>query len=238
MSHPVHALHEGALDDIDGTRVLQQGLAEVFLQMVRHPFLQGRDETRLHVLCASSGSLSLLRRTMCRAFLGSRLLLQELLGQGYECLTGLLGRMQHDLLDDLELVLRYVAVHHLGRRIHDGEVHSMPACMIEEYRVHGLADIVVATEREGEVAHPTAHVGSGQVFLDPPHGTYEVCRIRIMLRHTCGHGQHVGVEDDVGGKESHLLDQQAIGTLAHGNATLEGCGLSFLVEGYDDHCRS
>ena len=56
-----------------------------------------------------------------------------------------------------------------------------------------------------------------------------------MLLHTGGHRQHIGVEDDVRRTETHLVDQQAIGPLADGNAAFVGIGLSLLVESHHHH---
>ena len=56
----------------------------------------------------------------------------------------------------------------------------------------------------------------------------------VMLRHSRGDREDVGVEDNVFGRESCLLCQETIGTLADGNAAFVGGGLPFLIEGHDD----
>ena len=56
-----------------------------------------------------------------------------------------------------------------------------------------------------------------------------------MLLDAGGHGEDVGVEDDVLGREVQLVHQDAIGALADLDLTLEAVGLALLVEGHHDH---
>ena len=56
--------------------------------------------------------------------------------------------------------------------------------MIEENRVHGLADGVVATEGKRQVTDTAAGLGIRQVFLDPSDSTDEVAPIIGMLADT------------------------------------------------------
>ena len=55
-----------------------------------------------------------------------------------------------------------------------------------------------------------------------------------MLLHARGHGEDVGVEDDVFGREADLVDQDAVGALADADLLGERGGLALLVEGHDD----
>ena len=54
-----------------------------------------------------------------------------------------------------------------------------------------------------------------------------------MLLDARGDGEDVGVEDDVLGREAHLIDQHAVGALADLDLAREGVGLALLVEGHD-----
>ena len=98
--------------------------------------------------------------------------------------------------------------------------------------MHGLAQVVVATEGERQVADAAADVGTGQMRAYPARGTYEVERIAVVLLHARTDGQYVGVEDDVLWSHAHLLGQQPVGARGYLNATLVGGGLSLLVEAH------
>ena len=106
--------------------------------------------------------------------------------------------------------------------------------MVEEHGVHGFAEVVVASERKAEVADATADVCAGQMFLDPRRGTDEVKRIAVMLGHTCGDGQDIGVEDDVFRGEGDLFREQAVSALTDSDAALIAGGLPLLIEGHHD----
>ena len=67
--------------------------------------------------------------------------------------------------------------------------------MVEEHGVHSLAQIIVATEGKGEVAHTTTHMSSRQVGAYPLRSADEVDSIAIMCLDTCSYGQDIGVED-------------------------------------------
>jgi hypothetical protein len=47
-----------------------------------------------------------------------------------------------------------------------------------------------------------------------------------------GHGEDVGVEDDVLGREAHFIDQDAVGALADLDLARKGVGLAFFVKGH------
>jgi hypothetical protein len=60
----------------------------------------------------------------------------------------------------------------------------------------------------------------------------EVDGVVVVLLDAGGDGEDVGVEDDVLGREVHLVDQDAVGALADLDLALEGVGLALLVEGH------
>ena len=63
--------------------------------------------------------------------------------------------------------------------------------------MHGLADIVVATEREREVADTTTDVSTWQFFPNPLGSSDEVGSIGVVFLHTGCYSQNVGVENDI-----------------------------------------
>ena len=54
----------------------------------------------------------------------------------------------------------------------------------------------------------------GQVLLDPAHRLDEVHPVVVVLLDAGGHREDVGVEDDVLGREAHLLGEDAVGPAA------------------------
>ena len=108
--------------------------------------------------------------------------------------------------------------------------------MIEEYCVHRLTDIVIASERETQVADSSADMSTRQMLLDPARRTDEVCSIAVVLLHTCGHSQHIGVEDDIKRIHTHLFRKQFVGSLCDLNSALIACSLSLFVETHHDDC--
>ena len=69
--------------------------------------------------------------------------------------------------------------------------------MVEEYRVHGLANLVVATEAERQVADTTAGLGIRQMLLDPAYSLNKVYTVSLVFFQSCSYRQNVHVEDDV-----------------------------------------
>ena len=109
--------------------------------------------------------------------------------------------------------------------------------MVQKHGVDGLAHRVVTAETEGDVADAARDLGAGQVLLDPARGLDEVHGIVVVLFDAGGDGEDVGVEDDVLGRETDLLNQQAIGARANVDLALIGVGLALLVKGHDHRGR-
>ena len=156
------------------------------------------------------------------------------LGKGNEPLGGTVVTVQDDVLDGLQQGGVDVVVDLQHRWVDDGHVQAGADGMVEERGVHGLADLVVATEGKRQVAHAAAGLGQGQVLLDPGHGADEVDGVGLVLLQACAHGEDVHVEDDVLRWEADG-GQQLIGSLGDGRLALEGGGLSRFVEGHDHH---
>ena len=120
---------------------------------------------------------------------------------------------QHVL--DQHLQLRVDLFVHLEHaRVHDAHVHAGRDGVIQKRGVHGLANLVVAAKAEGDVGDAAAHLGVRQVGLDPTGGVDKVNRVVVVLLHARGHGEDVGIEDDVFRGKANLIDQNPVGTLA------------------------
>jgi hypothetical protein len=77
------------------------------------------------------------------------------------------------------------------------------------------------------------HSGAGA--LDLPRRLDEVDGVARVLLDPGRHGEDVRVEDDVLGREAHLLGQDAVGPLADGDLAVLAVRLALLVEGHDHH---
>jgi hypothetical protein len=132
-----------------------------------------------------------------------------------------------DLLVDLE---------HAG--VDDAHVHAGGDGVIEKRGVHGLAHLVVAAEAERDVRDAAAHLGVRQVGLDPARGVDEVDGVVVVLLHAGGDGEDVGIEDDVFGRKTDFVDEDAVGALADADLVFVGRGLALFVEGHHHHGRA
>ena len=233
FAHLVHARHERSLYYVHRLRIRSERLLQVGIHIVCHAFHESRRQALSHISLAplrfgSRSCSSALSRSVLQRFLLQLYLLCEL----HKTLRGVGATIEHHVLKNLELVCRNVAVRHLRSRIDDAEVHALANGVIEEHGVHRLAYVVVAAEREREVAHTAADMRSGQVGANPLRSAYEVERIVVMLAHAGSYGKHVRVEDDVERVHTHLLREQAVSTLGYLDASLVCGSLSFLVEAH------
>ena len=110
--------------------------------------------------------------------------------------------------------------------------------MVEKSRVHGFPHDMIAAEREGDIAHPSADLAVGEIGLDPAGGLNEIDRVVVVLLHARRHGQDVGVKNNVLRLEADVLRQDPIGPCADLDLAFQRIGLPRLVEGHDDHRRA
>ena len=122
--------------------------------------------------------------------------------------------------------------------IDDAHVHAGLDGVVEEHRVHGLADRLVAAEREGQVRHAARDVDAGHPGRDLARGLDEGKAVTVMLLDAGGDGEDVGVEDDVLRLEPGLFGQELEGATGNLDLALPGVGLAVLVEGHDDDGRT
>ena len=110
--------------------------------------------------------------------------------------------------------------------------------MVQEHGIHGLAYIVVASERKRQVAYTAAYMHMRQVLANPFYRTYEIQGITVVLRHTGSYRKDVGVENNILGRESGLFGKEFVCPAAYLYFTLIGNGLSYLVESHYNHSRA
>ena len=217
---------------------ISQGFLQVIFQVLPIAFHQ-----RLRKSVFNTPLASVLRSCGRRAFRSTsffpcQLLSQNLSGKLNQVFRCTLATIQHHVLNHLKLFCRNICVSNFGRGVYDTEVHTHLNGVIQEYGVHSLADIVVSSERETKVAHTSAHVCSRQIVVNPFCSADKVECISIVLLHTCGNSQHIGVKNYVEWVHSHLFCQYLIRTLSYLYASLVGCGLSFFVKAHHHYSSS
>ncbi len=225
VAHGVHAVHEGPFDHLDGALELLTGLFGVLL----HVGVDALDERVGEPLCHREGAPLVLvgghGRTLGAGVVG---------GDLEQPVGGVGAAVQHHVLHRLAQILGQFVIDRQLRGVDDTHVHAGMDGVVEEHRVDGLAHRVVAAEREGDVGDAAGNEGVRQVRLDPAGGLDEVHRVVVVLLDAGGDGEDVGIEDDVFGREAHLLGEDPVGALADRLLARQGVGLPLLVEGHDD----
>ena len=224
VAHRLHATHQRAFDDLQAGGIVLPGILDVLLHMVGHALHQGMREPFLDVEAPPGVGL---RRV-------GRIPLLDRLGIFDEPVGGVGAAIEEHVLDPLQKVLVDILIDRQLARVDDPHVHAGLDGVVEERRVHRLADRLVAAEGEGDVADPPRHLHQRHRLLDPPRCLDEVQRIAVMFLDAGGHREDVGIEDDVFGRETGLFREQVVGPLADRHATFDVGGLPLLVEGHDD----
>ena len=190
--------------------------------------------TRAWVIRSSTGSA----RHSSSADLCCRAGRVEPLGDLEQPLGGVGAPVEHDVLDPLAQLGVDLVVDDERAGVDDAHVDARADRVVEEHRVDRLAHRVVAAEREGHVGDAAGDQRAGQVLLDPAGRLDEVDAVARVLLDAGRHGEDVGVEDDVLGREADLLGEDLVGRAADLRPTLQAVGLALLVEGHDDGGRA
>ena len=160
-----HAVHERATDDIHCAAILCNSLIKVLGKVIAHTLHKSHFQALFERgLAPCLGS--------CR--LHARSLFLEFGSKRYEAFRGIGITIEHNIFHDCTKFRWDIFVLHRCLRIHDTHVHSRRYGMIEKHRMQRLAHIVVATEREGEVAHSATDMRTGKILLYPCTRTDEV----------------------------------------------------------------
>ena len=218
-----HAVHEGAFDDGEGFDVFGEGFLGVFGDELVDAPQEGVFEAFLHGGFAPGKVFFQLLAALAFEFLGE---IEESLG-------GSLVAVEEDVFDSEEEVLGNLVVNLEHAGVDDAHVHSGLAGVVEEGGVHGLTDLVVAAEGEGDVGDTAGDFRVGEVLLDPLRGVEEIEGVVVVLVDAGGDGEDVGVEDDVLWRETDVIDEGAVGAFADFDLVFVGGGLTVFVEGHD-----
>ena len=198
VSDHVHAVHQGAFDHVQRAAApgdgLLVGLFSVFGDEVGDAVHQRVRQARAHVGVAPFQLFAVVPGRALGGF-----------GDFQQALGGVRAPVQHHVFHALAQLGLQIVVHAHHAGVDDAHVHARPDGVVEEHGVDGLAHRVVAAEAEAHVADAARYLGARQVLLDPARGLDEVDRVVVVLLDAGGDGEDVGVEDDVFGREAHLI---------------------------------
>ena len=225
VADPVHAGHQRPLDHVQGP----VGLAAGFLRVRDHVVGDAPDQGVAEALG---------HRALAPGEVGGRLLPAPApgpLGDLQQPFGGVLATGQDRVLHPFAQVFGDFRVDRQLAGVDDAHVHARPDGVVEEDRVHGLPHRVVAPEGEGHVADAAADQGVGQGLLDRAGGGDVIAGVAVVGGDPRGHGEDVGVEDDVLGRKPHRLGQDAVGAGGDVDHAPIPVRLAGLVEGHDHH---
>ena len=103
--------------------------------------------------------------------------------------------------------------HLLG--VDNTHVHASEARVVQERRVEGSADRLVASERKRNVADSSRDLAPWAHSFDLTSGVDEVHRVVVVLLEACADCKNIGVKDDVLRVKVHLLHQDLVRPGAH-----------------------
>ena len=198
---------------------MHQGVAQALVQRAGAP-----GQARGVVLGRALGTLG----DLDQAFAGRLALFAVLPGR---------RSVQHHVFHALAQHGLQVVVHADHPGVDDAHVHAGADGVVQEHGVDSFAHRFIAAEAEAHVRHTTRDLGARQVLLDPARSVDEVHRVVVVLLDAGGDREDVGVEDDVLGREAHLVHQDAVGAGADLGLARKGVGLALLIKGHH-HGRS
>ena len=221
VADDVHAIHQRPLDHLEGAIHFLPCFLGVLLDVVTDPLHQGMRQAFLDRALPPCELLDLLD-----------FLLHLLLGYLDQPLGRVRIAIEDDVFDELSKLFIDLVVHLQLPRIDDGHVEAGLDGVVEENRVHRLANPGVAAERERQIADTARDLDEGKEALDLTGRIEEGDGVVVMLLHTRSNRQHVGIEDDVLRREADLLGQDSIGALGNCHLVLDARGLAGLVEAH------
>mmetsp|Transcript_19959 Transcript_19959/g.56092 ORF Transcript_19959/g.56092 Transcript_19959/m.56092 type:complete len:310 (-) Transcript_19959:933-1862(-) len=110
--------------------------------------------------------------------------------------------------------------------------------MVEKSAVHGLAEVVHAAERKGQVGDPAVEVALRVALLQRPDRLDEVQAVLVVLLDERSDGEDVGVKDHFVRLEARFVHEQVQGPFADLHLAFLCGRLALLVERHDNHRRT
>ena len=141
-------------------QIMVQIVSDTFHQRVGKPLFNGLNPP---IVCGFGIRLT-----------GPRLFIFHLLRQTNEPLCCIRTTTQNGVLNNLQPVSRYIGIKYGRSWIDNAHVHASRDGMIKKYGVHGFPYVIIATECERKIAHPSTHVCSRQMLTYPSRGSDKV----------------------------------------------------------------
>mmetsp|Transcript_40315 Transcript_40315/g.34037 ORF Transcript_40315/g.34037 Transcript_40315/m.34037 type:complete len:307 (-) Transcript_40315:1461-2381(-) len=237
VANGVHAVHERAFDDVE--RLLELLLVETSLFGIQNHKLvyaleEGMHEPVSDGLAAPLGGNLGSRSTATSSFdlVEAGLLF---LGKLKHLVGGFCIAIQDGILAQFTKLRIDIIVDGQFASIHNCHVHTLLDVVVEEDRVHSLANELKSSEREGKVRQPPRNFGTRANTDDFFSGLDEVHTVVVMLFHTSANSQDVEIENNIHRIEPHLgTNNQIVGALADAYFVFARRCLAFLVECHDD----
>ena len=229
----LHALHEGAFDDLHRVGILFQSFLHIafhelvlpFGEKIRDAFFQGKfPPLLLPFRCGRS------------AFCGG--LLAVFFPDLDQFFRGVRGKIEHDGRRRLPQFLREFFVRNKSGGIHDAHIEAVFHGMMEKDAVDGLPHRIVPPEGEGDVADAAADVGQRHSLMDLPDRFEEILRIVRVFRKPRADGEDVGVENDVLSGETEFFRKERVRPAADFHPPGDRIRLSLFVAGQHQKRRA
>ncbi len=228
VADDVHAVHQRAFDHVKRSHGGKARLLRIGVDVIG----DAMDERVLEALT----NWALAPGEIGRLFLGAASLEPVC---GLKQAVGRVGPpVEDDVLAKLAKLRLQVVIDAKLARIHDPHVHACLDGVVEEDRMHGLADRLIAAERKGQVRDAARDMHMRQFRADTAHRLDVGDGVIIMLLDPGRDRENVRIEDDVLGGEACAFGEQTVGALADREFPLRRVCLPLLVERHDDHRRS
>ena len=221
----VHAAHQRTFDHVQRPRRQRARFFGVGLDVLVDAVDQRVRQPLAHRLLAPAQVFDLLL-----AFLAF-----EAVGNFEQALGRIRAPVQHHVLDALAQVGFQIVVQRQRAGVDDAHVHAGLDRVVQEHHVDGLAHQLVAAERERYVGDAAGNVAEREAALQFAGAFDEGDRVVVVFLDAGRHREHVGVEDDVFGREADLLGQQRVGARADLDLALDGIGLAHFIERHHHH---
>ena len=144
VADDIHGVHQRAFDDRQGRHVLGHGLVQIDVQIIA--------QTVDNSMCQTVFQYAVTPGFVADLFLAVSAF--ELVSEFDQAVRGIGATVEEDVFNLLQKVGRDILIDHQLGRVDDGHVQTGLNGVVEERRIHGFADGVVATERERNVGYP------------------------------------------------------------------------------------
>ena len=220
----VHAVHQRAFDHVQRARGLQPRFLGIGLDVGVDAVHQRMAQALAHRLVAPAQVFGLLLAFPALEAVGD---LQQALG-------AVAAAIEHHVLDALAQFRIEVVVQRQRTGVDDAHVHAGADRVVQEHHVDRLPHRLVAAEAEADVGDAAGDMAVRMPPLQFAAGFDEGHGIAVVFLDAGGDREHVGIEDDVLGREADLFGQQPVGARADLDLAFDGIGLALFVEGHDD----